>query len=265
MEMLPNKLKAALKRAEPQIGLWMSLGTPYTAEVCAAAGFDFVVIDGEHGPNHIQSILLGLQAIAGYPAQAVVRPTIGDVNMIKQILDVGAQTLVVPLVETAEQAAMLVKAVRYPPEGIRGVAPTVARASRWGRVDGYIDHASDEICLILQIETKKGLDNLEAIAAVDGVDGVFIGPADLSASLGYRGKPSAPEMLKIMEDAVARIRKSGKAPGILWTDDAGSKRFLDLGVTFMAVGVDVALLASATDKLVRTFKGGAEAASKPGY
>ena len=252
--MISNKLKAALKRGEPQIGLWMSLASPYTAEICASAGFDFVVIDGEHGPNHIQSILHGLQAIAAYPTQAVVRPTIGDVNLIKQILDVGAQTIVVPLVETAEQAELLVRAVRYPPEGIRGVAPAVARASRWGRADDYINQASSEICLILQIETKKGLDNLEAIAGVDGVDGVFIGPADLSASLGYRGKPSAPEMLRVMEDAVARIRRCGKAPGILWTEDTGSKRFLELGVTFMAVGVDVALLTAATDRLVRTFK-----------
>ena len=252
--MISNKLKAALKRGEPQIGLWMSLASPYTAEICASAGFDFVVIDGEHGPNHIQSILHGLQAIAAYPTQAVVRPTIGDVNLIKQILDVGAQTIVVPLVETAEQAELLVRAVRYPPEGIRGVAPAVARASRWGRADDYINQASSEICLILQIETKKGLDNLEAIAGVDGVDGVFIGPADLSASLGYRGKPSAPEMLRVMEDAVARIRRCGKAPGILWTEDTGSKRFLELGVTFMAVGVDVALLTTATDRLVRTFK-----------
>lgn len=265
MEMPKNKLKAALARGEAQIGLWMSLASPYTAEICGSAGFDFVVIDAEHGPNHIQSILQALQALAAYPVQAVVRPTIGDVNLIKQILDVGAQSLVVPLVETAEQAQLLVKAVKYPPEGIRGVAPAVARAARWGRVPNYLHEASNEICLIVQIETKKGLDNLEAIAAVEGVDGLFIGPADLSASLGHRGKPSSPEMLATMESAVARIRKSGKAPGILWTEDEGSKRFLELGVTFMAVGVDVALLAGATDRLVRTFKGGVESSARSGY
>ena len=254
MDMQRNKLKAALQRGEAQVGLWMSLGSPYTAEVCGSAGFDFVVIDGEHGPNHIHSILHALQALSGYPVQAVVRPTIGDVNLIKQILDVGAQSLVIPLVETPEQARTLVRAVRYPPEGIRGVAAPVVRASRWGRMDNYLDEASGEICLILQIETRKGLDNLEEIAAVEGVDSVFIGPADLSASLGYRGKAGSPEMLRIMEDAVARIRKTGKAPGILWTEDAGSKRFLELGVTFMAVGVDVVLLASGVDRLAKTFK-----------
>ena len=192
MEMPKNRLKAALKRSEAQIGLWMSLANSYTAEICGSAGFDFVVIDAEHGPNHIQTVLQQLQALSSYAVQPVVRPTIGDVNLIKQILDVGAPSLVVPLVESAEQAEMLVRATRYPPEGIRGVAPAVARTARWGRVKNYLNEAGDEICLIVQIETRKGLDNLEAIAAVEGVDGLFIGPADLSASLGYRGR-SRPE------------------------------------------------------------------------
>lgn len=254
MEIPKNKLKAALKRGEAQIGLWMSLASSYTAEICGSAGFDFVVVDAEHGPNHLQSVLAQLQALAAYPVQAVVRPMIGDVNLIKQALDVGAQSLVIPLVETAEQAELLVKATRYPPEGIRGVAPAVARASRWNRVADYIHKASEEICLILQIETKKGLDNLEAIAAVEGVDCLFIGPADLSASLGYRGAANSLEMIVAMEKAVARIRKTGKAAGILWTEDQGSKRFLEQGVTFMAVGVDVSVLVAGVDRLVRTFK-----------
>jgi 4-hydroxy-2-oxoheptanedioate aldolase len=254
VELQPNRLKTALKQGQAQIGLWMSLASPYTAEICGSAGFDFVVIDAEHGPNHIQSILAQLQALSAYPVQAVVRPASGDASLIKQILDVGAQSLVVPLVETPEQAALLVKAVQYPPEGIRGVGSAVARAARWDRVPDYLDRAGEHICLIVQIETRRGLDNLEAIAAVEGIDGLFIGPADLSSSLGYRGRAGSPEMLAVMEDAVTRIRKAGKAAGILWTEDQGSKRFLELGVTFMAVGVDVALLVSETDRLVRTFQ-----------
>jgi 4-hydroxy-2-oxoheptanedioate aldolase len=148
----------------------------------------------------------------------------------------------------------LVKAMRYPPDGIRGCAPSVVRAARWGLIADYLQHADEEMCLIVQIETKKGLDNLEAIAAVEGVDGLFIGPADLSASLGYRGQPKDPEVQAVMDRAIARIRKTGKAAGILWTEEKGSRRYLESGVTFMAVGVDVAILASGTQELAKRFK-----------
>jgi 4-hydroxy-2-oxoheptanedioate aldolase len=254
MDIPKNHLKAALKRGEPQTGLWMSLATPYCAEICAGAGFDFIVIDAEHGPNDVRTVLATLQAVSAYPVQTVVRPKIGDVSLIKQVLDVGAQTLVIPLVETAEQAQTLVKAMRYPPEGIRGCAPAVARAARWGRVSDYLHQADEEMCLIVQIETKKGLDNLESIAAVHGVDGLFIGPADLSASLGYRGQPNDPEVQAVMDRAIARIKKTGKAAGILWTEDNGIRRYLNSGVTFMAVGVDVAILAGGTQELAKRFK-----------
>lgn len=254
MDIPKNRLKAALKRGEPQIGLWMSLATPYCAEICAGAGFDFIVIDAEHGPNDVRTVMATLQAVSAYPVQAIVRPPIGEVSLIKQVLDVGAQSLVIPLVETAEQAQLMVKAMRYPPGGLRGCAPAVARAARWGRVSDYLHLADEEMCLIVQIETKKGLDNLEAIAAVDGVDCLFIGPADLSASLGYRGQPNDPEVQTVMDRAIARIKKTGKAAGILWTEEKGIRGYLQAGVTFMAVGVDVAILANGTQELAKKFK-----------
>lgn len=256
MQIPKNTLKAALQQGQAQIGLWMSLGSPYTAEICAGAGFDFVVVDAEHGPNHVPLVLHALQAIATTGTQAVVRPAIGDVVMIKQLLDIGAQTLVVPLIETAEQAELMVRAMRYPPGGIRGVAGAIVRASRWNRVEDYLNQADREMCLIVQVETRKGLDNIEAIAAVEGVDGVFIGPSDLSSSLGFRGKPDAPEVKAAITEAIGKIKKAGKAPGTLWSEEKGSRQWLEMGVTFMAVGSDVALLATATKNLAALFKGG---------
>ena len=185
--------------------------------------------------------------------QPVVRATIGDVNLIKQLLDIGAQTLLIPWVETAEQAALLVRAMRYPPGGIRGVGSSLARASRWLDIPDYVNIADAEMCLIVQIETKKGLDNLDAIAAVQGVDCVFIGPADLSASLGYRGRPNHPVVQAAMDDAIARIRKAGKAPGILWSEETGVRRYLSLGCTFVAVGTDTTILAQGARTLAKKY------------
>jgi 4-hydroxy-2-oxoheptanedioate aldolase len=257
MDLPKNALKAALQRGEAQIGLWMGLANPYCAEICAGAGFDFVVIDGEHAPNDVRSILAQLQAVAPYPSHAVVRPMIGDANIIKQLLDIGAQTLVVPMVESAEQARVLVSAMRYPPAGIRGVGSALARAARWNRYKNYLDAADGEMCLFVQIETRKGLDNLEAIAAVDGVDGLLIGPADLSSSLGHRGNPGHPEVAAAIEGAGARIRKTGKAAGILTTNVELARRHLEIGFNFVAVGVDISLLVHAAEELARKFKSGA--------
>jgi len=253
MPSLTNTFKAALQRNEPQFGLWLGLADSYSAEICAGVGFDWLLIDGEHAPNDVRTILGQLQAIAAYPVHPVVRPPIGDVHLLKQLLDIGAQSLLIPLVESAEYARQLVSATRYPPNGIRGVASALARAARWGRVPNYLDAADAEICLLVQIETRKGLAALDEIAAVEGVDGVFIGPADLSAALGHRGNPTHPDVQAAIEDAISRIRAAGKAPGILVTDEALARRYLSLGCTFVAVGLDVSLLARAARDLARKF------------
>ena len=222
-----NYFKKKLK-TEQQIGMWVGLANGYCAEIAANAGFDWLLIDGEHAPNDVRSILEQLQAIAPYPSQAVVRPVTGDVHLIKQLLDIGAQTLLIPMIETAEQAELMVKATRYPPEGIRGVGAALARASRWNNLPNYLDTADEEICVLVQIESKKGLENIDAILAVDGIDGVFIGPADLSAALGYRGHPGHPDVQKIIVDSIAKIRQAGKAAGILSADEALARTYLEL-------------------------------------
>jgi 4-hydroxy-2-oxoheptanedioate aldolase len=254
METRKNSFKAALKARQARNGIWMALADPTCTEICASAGFDAVVIDGEHAPNDIPKILENLRAAGNHPAHAIVRPVIGDVNAIKQILDLGAQTLIVPMVETAEQAEKLVRAMRYPPFGIRGVAGSIVRASGYGRQPKYLAEADGEICLIVQVETTTALGNIEAIAAVDGVDGLFIGPADLSSSMGHRGNPGHPEVQAAIDGAIRRIRAAGKAPCILTTDVAAAKHHFELGCLFVAVGVDVAMLAKATADLAAQFQ-----------
>jgi 4-hydroxy-2-oxoheptanedioate aldolase len=262
--MYENKFKQALASKQQQIGLWLSLANSYTAEVCATAGFDWMLLDGEHAPNDVRGVLEQLQATAPYPSHCIVRPVSGDPALIKHLLDVGAQTLLVPMVDTAEQARRLVSSMRYPPEGTRGVGSAVARVSRFGLRTDYLDRANDEVCLLVQAETREALDNLEEICAVDGVDGVFIGPADLSASLGHRGKPGHPEVQAAIEDAMRRIIASGKAAGTLVSDNALAKRYLELGCTFVAVGIDVRILASGARALRADFGGPAVAAAAPG-
>lgn len=254
--MFENTFKAALARREPQVGLWLALGDPYTAELCATAGFDWLLIDGEHSPNDVRSILAQLQAVAPYRGHPIVRAVVGDVALIKQLLDIGAQTLLVPMVDTAGQARQLVAATRYPPEGIRGDGSAIARVSRWGLLPDYVERANDEVCLLVQAETKLALENLEAICAVEGVDGVFVGPADLAASLGHRNNPGHPDVQAAIDGALRRIIGSGKAAGILSSDPAQAKRYFDMGCTFVAAGVDARLLAVATRNLRAQFPGG---------
>ncbi|WP_106477987.1 4-hydroxy-2-oxoheptanedioate aldolase [Phytohalomonas tamaricis] len=256
MDMPRNAFKQALANNEVQIGLWLGLANGYCAELAANADFDWLLIDGEHAPNDLRTILEQVQAIAPYQAQPVVRPPIGETELIKQYLDIGVQTLLVPMVDNAEQARATVRATRYPPEGVRGVGSALARASRWNSIPGYLDKADGEICLLVQIETREGLKNLDEIAAVEGVDGVFIGPADLSASLGHRGNPGHKEVQNAIEDGIRRIRQAGKAAGILSADRTLAKRYLELGCTFVAVGVDTSLLMGALKELATTFKGG---------
>jgi 4-hydroxy-2-oxoheptanedioate aldolase len=202
--------------------------------------------------------LLGqLQAVAPYSSHPIIRVPIGDATRIKQILDLGVQTLLVPIVESAEAAAEMVRAVRYPPDGIRGVGSALARASRWNRIGDYLHAADAQMCVLVQVETRRGIDNLNAIASVDGVDGIFIGPSDLSASFGYRGQPAHAEVQKVIETSIATIRDAGKAAGILTGDEALAKGYLESGCTFVAVGVDATLLANATDRLAAKYKGSA--------
>ncbi len=252
-----NRFKQALHNKQVQYGLWTSLASAYSTEICAGAGFDWMLLDGEHAPNDLQSILMQLQIIAAYPdTHPVVRIPVGHghagTTLIKQYLDVGATTLLVPMVDTAEQAKALVEAMRYPPQGIRGMGG--ARASRWGRYPHYAKEANDQVCLLVQAETTTALKNLEAIAAVDGVDGVFIGPADLSASMGHAGNQTHPEVKAAIEGAFARIIKAGKAPGFLTPDEELARHYLGHGCQFMAVGLDNNLLARHTSALCQRFK-----------
>ena len=248
-----NPFKAALAARRPQAGLWLCMADPYLAEVSATCGFDWLLIDGEHAPNDVRSTLGALQAVAPHPSQPVVRVVSGEVALIKQMLDIGAHNLLVPMVDTAEQARALVAATRYPPLGIRGVGSAAGRASGWSARADYLDVADDEVCLLVQAETVTALSNLEAICAVDGVDGVFIGPADLAASMGHRGKPGHPQVQAAIEGALRTIIASGKAAGTLSSDPALAKRYLEMGCTFVATGVDVLVFAQAARKLAAQF------------
>ena len=249
-----NPFKQALQEGRRQIGLWQAMASSYTAEICAGAGFDWLLFDGEHAPNDVPTMLAQLQAVESYPTHAIARPPIGDVVLIKQYLDLGFQTLLIPLVDTAEQAAHMVRAMRYPPDGIRGVGAGSARVARWNRVENYFRDADAQMCLLVQAETKTAMDNLEAIAAVEGVDGIFIGPADLSASLGHRGNAAHPEVQAVIEDGIKRITAAGKAPGILTSNNDLAQHYLDLGAIFVAVGTDVGILAKQTVALANRFK-----------
>jgi 4-hydroxy-2-oxoheptanedioate aldolase len=253
MELPQNPFKRALKAGEAQIGLWSSLSSNYSVEVIAGAGFDWLLLDTEHSPNDLESLLTQLQAAAPYPSHPVVRVPWNDMVTIKRVLDIGAQSLLVPYVSTAAEAAAAVSYVRYPPAGVRGVAGTT-RASRFGRVKDYARRAQEEICLLVQVETQAALDSIEAICAVEGIDGVFIGPADLHASLGHTGEIANPKVKPLIDDAVRRIRKAGRAPGILTPNEADARHWLACGALFVAVGADVGILARGAESLAAKFK-----------
>jgi 4-hydroxy-2-oxoheptanedioate aldolase len=253
MEVPQNAFKRALRAGKPQIGLWSSLSSNYSVEVIAGAGFDWILLDCEHSPNDLESLLAQLQAAAPYPTTSIVRVPWNDMVTIKRVLDIGAQSLLVPYVSTKEEAQAAVSYTRYPPKGVRGVAGTT-RATRFGRVKDYAKRAHEEICLLVQIETQGALDNIEAICAIDGVDGVFIGPADLHASMGYAGEVANPKVKPLIDDAIRRIRKAGKAPGILTPNEADAKHWLQCGALFVAVGADVGILARGAEALAGKFK-----------
>jgi 4-hydroxy-2-oxoheptanedioate aldolase len=250
-----NTLKAALATKTVQMGLWMNLVSPIAAEALSGAGFDWLLIDGEHGPNDIPTILAQVQAI-GSRTSVVVRPPVGEVRMIKQLLDLGVQTILVPMIESADHAAQMVKAMHYPPVGMRGVGATIARASDYGRITDYITTANDQTCLILQIESRAGLAALPEILKLDGVDGVFIGPADLAADMGYPGNAAAPEVQATIDSTLAAIMASGKSAGILTFDAKAAQRYAAMGVTFLGIGSDVAVLVKAMTATLQAAKAG---------
>lgn len=248
-----NAFKAGLMQGRSQIGLWSAIPDAFVAEALAGSGFDWILLDTEHSPSDVLTVLPQLQALAPYDVSPVVRPATNDPVLIKRFLDIGAQTLLIPYVQTAAEAKAAVEATRYPPRGIRGVS-ALTRATRFGRVAVYAEAAESELCLLVQVETREALDRLEEIAAVEGVDGVFVGPADLAASLGFAGKPGHPEVVRAVEDAIRRITAAGKPAGILTPDNAFAKRCIGLGTTFTAVGVDIGILARQTEALVGEFR-----------
>jgi 4-hydroxy-2-oxoheptanedioate aldolase len=250
-----NRFKRALAEGRQQIGLWSSVPGPVVAEAIATAGFDWIVIDTEHSLTDVPDTLTAMQAMAPYPVSPLVRAAANDAVVIKRLLDLGAQTLLIPYVQSADEARAAVAAMRYPPRGIRGVASMV-RANRYAAVPDYNRRAEAELCLIVQVETALALDRLEEIAAVDGVDGLFIGPSDLAASLGHLGQPGHPAVVAAVEDAVKRIVATGKAAGILTFDPALARACIGWGTRFTAVGMDLALLAAAARRLAAEFRQG---------
>ncbi len=255
MDMPRNNFKHALARGEVQIGLWCSLCSPVATEIVSHSGFDWLLIDTEHSPNELPSVLAQLQAAQAGTASCIVRAAWNDMVLIKRILDIGAQTVLLPFVQNAEEAKRAVASTRYPPQGVRGITAS-GRASRYGRVKDYLRNAGSEICVLIQVETRDALARIEEIASVDGIDGVFIGPADLSASFGYYGNWSSADVQAAFEDAVKRLTKIGKPAGILTPNEEEAKKFISMGYKFVAVGADVGLLSKNADALAKRFKSG---------
>ncbi len=254
MKLPKNQFKRALSEDRVQYGLWLGLASPIAAELCSLVGFDWLLIDGEHAPNDFRSVLSQLQAIEGSETNAITRLVDGDGAGIKRYLDLGVQTLLIPMVDTAEQAEELVACVRYPPRGMRGLATSITRASRWAQIENYASEADAETCLIVQAETVTALDNLKAITAVEGVDAVFVGPSDLSASMGYLGQPGHPEVQAAIAQALRDIAAAGKAPGTLAGTPQAIRTHTENGAKFLGIGSDTALLVSGTKGLLSSVR-----------
>lgn len=254
MKTLFNPFKAALLEGRLQVGLWSGLSSHITVEVLANSGFDWLLLDTEHSPNELPMVHTQLQAISHGKAHPIVRPPWNDTVTIKRYLDLGVQTLLIPFVQDAIEARAAVAATRYPPLGVRGYS-AAARASDYGRVKDYPQQCEAHLCVLLQVETPEALANIEAIAAIDGVDGIFIGPGDLSASMGFLGQPMHPEVVAAIEDAIARVLACGKAAGILVGDEKLAKHYIDIGCSFVAVGSDIGILARGAEALAAKFTG----------
>ncbi|MCY4155069.1 MAG: aldolase/citrate lyase family protein [Gammaproteobacteria bacterium] len=252
MELPVNRLKQALAAGRTQYGLWLGLPDTTCAEICAGAGFDWLVVDTEHGPFDLPTTLRHLQTLAAYDVQAVVRPVSDDRNLLKQLLDAGAQSLVVPMIEAAEQAAQLVRAVRYPPAGVRGLGTALARAARWTRIPDYLHRANDQICLLAQVETERAVAALPGILAVEGIDGIFVGPSDLSASMGHIGNARHPDVVKVIREVLRQARAAGKAAGILALDPDHAQEYRAHGANMIGIGTDTLLLAHSAQRLAQS-------------
>ncbi|MEP9356129.1 HpcH/HpaI aldolase/citrate lyase family protein [Xanthobacter sp. KR7-65] len=252
MELQVNAFKAALVEGRLQIGLWSSLCSNIAAEIVSDSGFDWILFDTEHSPNELPGLLTQLQASAGGTATPIVRPAWNDAVLIKRLLDIGAQTLLVPFVQSVEEAQRAVAACRYPPAGMRGITAS-GRASRYGRRADYLKRADEQVCVLVQLESVPALDALEAIAAVDGVDGVFVGPSDLAASMGHIGNPGHAEVQEAIRLAGERLAHLGKPAGVLTGREDEARRYIEWGYRFVAVGVDVGILAKGADALAKSF------------
>lgn len=276
MKVPTNPFKQALAEGRTQLGLWVALANGYSTELIAGIGFDWLLLDGEHAPNDVRSVLAQLQAVASAQqafgdarSHPVARVPLGTgeagTAIIKQFLDTGVQTLLVPMVDTPEQAAQVVAAAKYPPDGVRGMGSALSRASRWQAHERYVHEANDQICVLVQAETATAMQHLDAIAATPGVDGVFIGPADLSASMGHPGHPGHPEVQTMIEQAIIRILKAGKAPGILSTTETQARKWLAAGARFVAVGADTIVLVNGATQLLKTYRSEAPEQGPLGY
>ncbi len=254
MKIRQNTFKQNLLKGIPQYGIWNGLVDSYAAEICAGAGFDWITIDGEHAPFDLRTILHNMQAIQSHGVSAVVRIPAADPVIIKQLLDTGAQNILVPMIETADQAELVAKAMRYPPIGIRGVGTALARAAQWNRVDNYFQLANDQMCCMGQIESIKAVEALDEILEVEGLDICFIGPADLGATMGYLGQAGHPEVVKLVKDCIKRIVKAGKIAGFLTGSKALIQDYLDAGALMAGVGLDTLILAKGTKRLAEEYK-----------
>jgi 2-dehydro-3-deoxyglucarate aldolase len=249
----PNRFRQRLLSGETLIGSWCSLANPITTEVLGLAGFDWLVLDGEHAPNDITTFVPQLMALKGSPSAAVVRPPCNEPIIIKRLLDIGFYNFLIPFVESEEEAVLAVASTRYPPAGIRGVSVS-HRSNMYGTVPDYNLDINNNVSVLVQIESQQGVDNLDSIAQVEGVDGIFVGPGDLSAALGYLGQPAHPEVLKVIQHIFARAKAAGKPSGILAPVEADARRYLEWGATFVAVGSDLGVFRNATQALCDRFK-----------
>ena len=256
-EVQNNPFRDAISASRPLIGVWSMLNSTNAVEGLAWSGFDWLLIDGEHSPVGLESILAQLQAIAPYPAVPIVRAPIGEPVVLKQLLDLGAQNILVPMVDSVAHAEAMVRAVRYPPHGVRGVGSALARSSRWSRIPDYLARAGDLVSLTVQIETAEGLAAAAEIAAVDGVDAVLVGPADLAASLGMLGQQNHPDVVAAVESVIEAGRTAGTPVGVNAFDPATADRYAAAGAAFVLVGADVTLLARASEALADRFPHGA--------
>ncbi len=254
MKLRKNTFKENIYQGKKQYGIWNGIVDSYAAEMCAGAGFDWVCIDGEHAPFDLRTILHNMQAIQSHNVPAIVRIPAADPVLIKQLLDAGAQNILAPMIESGDQAELIAKAMVYPPKGIRGVGTALARAAQWNRVNDYFKLANDEMCCIGQLESIKGVEALEDILAVDGLDIVFIGPADLGATMGYLGQPGHAEVVALVKDCIKRIVKSGKIAGFLTGSKQLIQEYSDCGAQMIGVGVDSILLAKATKAMAERYK-----------